>query len=794
MQEYSVVGKGLPRVDGILKATGEAKYTVDLVLPGMLYGRILRSPHSHAKILNIDTRKAEALPGVKAVITGKEIGPVRFGCIDTPRYPADQCPLAIDKVRYIGEEVVAVAAIDKDTADEALELIGVDYEELPAVFDPEEATKEGAPKIHEIIIPTTTTAWEDFGVARKARPYEVVNNISNSALIEYGDVEQGFKESDYIREDRFVIPSNAHVSMEPRGALARFDSSGKLEFWSTHMGYEHPRYWLAKVLGMPISKVRVLKAYVGGAFGDSAWTYPFQFLAAFLSRKAGKPVKITLSREEVSMVTRLDHRMIINGKIGVKRDGKITAYHVKVIQDVGAYRGSSPTTLYLFHSFHDPLYRTPNLKYEAMGVYTNKLVTGPRRGNGIQQHSFAFESQLDIVAEHLGIDPLEIRLKNFRKQGDVLANGDRLDSYGLPECLVKAAESIGWKEKKGNGKKVALGIGTSGMFSGAPNYPFGSAATVKVNPDGTVTLFTGGTDFGQGHDTVMSQIAAEELGVRMEDIILVSGDSETCPYDIGNWLSAGVYTSGQAVKRAAADAKGQILSYAAEALGKESDNLDIKDGYIFLRSNPEIKLTSFSDILKYGIQKHNGDPILGKGFAKCVPEVEFWGGAYKGTASLSRGRGRFTDAYSYASAIAEVEVDKETGKVKINEITVAADSGYDINPLNVQGQLESQAVMGMGDVLFEEILFENGKVLNPTLGDYRIPGPLDISKITTISVQTNEPKGPFGAKEVGEGARAAVWAAVSNAVCGAIGTRIHTLPMTPERILEAIKKKGISSD
>jgi CO/xanthine dehydrogenase Mo-binding subunit len=789
MQSYSVVGKGLLRVDGRVKATGEARYTFDLVLPGMLYGRILRSPYPHAKILNIDTRKAEALLGVKAVITGKDIGAVRFGCIDTPRYPADQSPLAIDKVRYIGEEVAAVAAIDKDTADEALQLIEVDYEEIPAVFDPEEAMREGAPRIHEIIIPTTTTAWEDFGVSRKARPYEVVNNISNTALIEYGDVEQGFKESDYVREDRFVIPSNAHVSMEPRGALANFDSSGKLEFWSTHMGYEHPRYWLAKILGMPISKVRVLKAYVGGAFGDSCWTYPFQFLAAFLSRKTGKPVKITLSREEIFTVTRLDHRMIIEGKIGVKRDGTLTAYQAKVIHDVGAYRGSSPTTLYLFHAFHDAIYHTPNLKYEAMGVYTNKLVTGPRRGNGIQQHSFAFESQLDMIAEHLGIDPLEIRLKNFRKQGDVLSNGDKLDSYGLPECLLKAAESISWNEKRGKERNVALGIGTSAMFNGAPNYPFGSAAIVKVNPDGIVTLFTGGTDFGQGHETVMSQIAAEELGVRLEDIILVSGDSEACPYDIGNWLSAGVYTSGQAVKRAAADAKQQILSYAAEALGIKLDDLDIKDGYIFLKTNLDVKLTSFSDISKYGIQKHNGDSILGKGFAKCVPEVEFWGGSYKGTASLSRGRGRFTDAYSYAAAIAEVAVDKETGKVKINEITVAADSGFDINPLNVQGQLESQAVMGMGDVLFEEIIFEKGRVLNSTLTDYRIPGALDIPKITTISVQTNEPKGPFGAKEVGEGARAAVWAAVSNAICNAIGTRIYSLPMTPEKILEAIKTK-----
>jgi len=787
MEAYSVVGKRLPRVDGKVKATGEAKFTVDLTLPGMLQARSLRSPYPHARILNIDTRKAEALPGVKAVITGRDVGVVRFGCIDTPRYPADQCPLAIDKVRYIGEDVAAVAAVDRDTADEALELIKVDYEELPAVFDPEEAMKEGAPKIHDRIVPTTTTAWEDFGVARQARTYEVVNNIANTALIEYGDIEQGFREADYVREDRFTIPSNAHVAMEPRGALASFDSSGKLSIWTTHMGYEHPRYWLAKTLGIPISKVRILKAYVGGAFGDSCFMYPFQFLAAFLSRKTGRPVKITLSREEVSTVTRLDHRMIIDAKMGVKKDGRIVAYQTKVIHDVGAYRGSSPTTMYLFHAFHDPIYNTPNLRHEAVAVYTNKHVTGSKRGNGIHQASFVCESQLDMVAEDLGIDPVEIRLKNFRKQGDVLVNGDRLDSYGLPECLEKAAEAIDWKGKTSKQKNHGLGIGTSAMFSGAHNYPFGSAAIVKLNPDGTITVISGGTDFGQGHDTAMCQIAAEELGLSLDEVTIVSGDSEACPYDAGNWLSCGVYTSGEAVRRAAADVKQQLLAYAAEAMQVKVDDLDTKGGIVFVKADPEMKV-SFVELSKYGIQMGGGDPILGKGYARCVPEIGFWGGTFKGTASLSRGRGRFTDAYSTTAAIAEVEVDRETGKVKVKQIVIGDDSGVDINPMSVEGQLESQAVMGMGDVLYEEIVNQQGRVCNPTLADYKIPGVLDIPRIKTISGLSIEPKGPFGAKEVGEGPRAAVLSAVANAICNAIGARIYSIPMTPEKILQALKK------
>lgn len=786
MQQYSVVGKSIPRVDGSLKATGEAKFTVDIALPGMLYGKILRSPYPHAKILSIDTSKAEALPGVKAVITGKDSGEVRFSFIDTPRYPADQCPLAIDKVRFIGEEVAAVAAVSEDTAQEALGLIEVEYEELPAVFDPEEAMKDGAPRIHDRIVPTTTTAWQDFGVAREARPYDAVNNISNQVSITVGDAEQGFKESDHIRQDRFAIPATSHIALEPHGALASFDSSGKLNVWLSHMGYEHKRFWLAKTLGIPISKVRVNKTYVGGAFGGKISLFPYEFLAAFLSKKTGRPVKIILSRSEVLSTCHTSRRFIVDVKTGVKKDGTIMAQHIKIIDDVGAYRSSSPTALYLAHVFRHAIYNIPNVRHEGVGVYTNKLFTGPKRGHSLQQISFAVESQLDMIAEELGIDPLELRLKNLRKKGDILPNGDRLDSYGLPECLRLAAKSSGWKQKWGKQPNRGIGIGTGGMFSGGHNYPFGSAAFIKLNPDGRFTLFTGQTEFGGGVDTVMAQIAAEELGLTIDDIVVVSGDSELCPYDIGNWLSGGVYVSGQAVRRAAADAKQQLLAYAAEALETKIDQLEINNGRIYAKADPD-KAVSLSDMYKYGIQMRGGDPILGKGYTKAVQDVGFWGGSFKGTAALSQGRGRFTDAYGLAAAIAEVEVDKETGKVKVLHIVVADDCGTDINPLNVEGQLESQAAMAIGDVLFEEVVTEEGRVINPTLGDYKIPGALDIPKLTTISVQDYEPKGPFGAKEVGETARGAVIPAIANAICNAIGGRIYSLPMTPDKILKAMK-------
>jgi 4-hydroxybenzoyl-CoA reductase subunit alpha len=789
MQQYSIVGKPLPRIDGKVKATGEAKFTDDLVLPGMLYGKILRSPYPHAKIVNIDTSKARALPGVKAVITGKDVGVVRFSFLDTPRYPADQCPLAIDKVRYIGEEVATVAATSEDTAKKALTLIEVEYEELPAVFDPEEAMKDGAPQVHDRIVPLTTTAWEDFGVARKARTYEVVSNISNTISITIGDVEQGFKESDYVRQDRFVIPATSHVALEPHVALASFDSSGKLEVWLSHMGYEHKRFWLAKTLGIPIGKVRVHKTYVGGAFGGKISMFPYEFLTAFLARKTMRPVKITLSREEVLSTCPASRRMIVDVRTGVKQDGKIIAQEMKVTDDVGAYRSSSPTALYLTHVFRHAIYDIPNVKHEGVGVYTNKLITCPKRGHGLQQASFAVESQLDMIAEHLGIDSLEIRLKNLRKLGDVLPNGDRLDSYGLPDCLIKAAEASGWKERHTKPDSYGMGIGTASMFCGAHNYPFGSAATVKLNPDGTITLYTGQTEFGGGADTAMCQIAAEELRVNIDDIVLVSGDSELCPYDIGNWLSAGIYVSGEAVRRAAADARQQLSAYTAEALQEKADDLALNNKRIYVKTNPE-KALSFSDIYKYGVQVRGGDPIIGEGYCKAVPDAQFWGGTSQGTDAISTSAGRFTDAYGFAVAIAEVEVNRQTGRVKVVKITVADDCGFDINPLSVEGQLESQAVMAVGDALFEEVITQHGRVINPTLGDYKIPGSPDIPELKTISVQSNEPKGPFGAKEVGETARGAAIAAIANAIGNAIGTRIYSLPITPEKVLDALKKKG----
>ncbi len=781
MPEYSIIGKPLPRVDGRVKATGEAQFAMDVTLPGMLYGKILRSPHAHARIIRIDTSQAEQLPGVKAIVTARDTAGVRYAFVDTPGHPADEYPLATDKVRYIGEDVAAVAAVDLDTAEKALSLIEVQYELLPAVFDPEEAMKPGAPAVHDEIVPTTTSAWEDWGAKKKTVPYKVVNNICATTNIAYGDVEKGFQESDHIREDRFYAPATAHAALEPHVAVASFNPAGSLDVWLTSMGNEMKRFWLAKTIGLPLSKVRVHKTFVGGAFGGKINLFAYEFLAALLSKKAGSPVKITLTREEVFLTGRTAHPMIITVKTGVKKDGTLVAQHVKIIADPGAYRGTSPIAMFLTHIFGSPIYRVPNIKHEATAVYTNKSICCPKRGHGNPQARFAIESQLDMIAADLGIDPVELRLKNAREAGEVLPNGDKLNSCGLKEALSRAADASGWSKKRGRGHDRGIGIGVAAMFSGSAVYPFGSAAVVRLNLDGTATLFTGQTEFGQGSDTAMAMITAQELGMRLEDIIVVSSDTELCPIDMGNFLSCGVFVSGEAVRRAAADARRQLLEATARLLKVNVEELEVRQGNIRVKHTPK-KVLSIAEAMK-GSQMSGGSSIIGRGFKEALSNVNFAPG-------ISRGAGRFTDAYSFTVAVAEVEVDRKTGRIKVLKVTTADESGFPINRLNLDGQMDGQALMGIGDALFEDVVRREGRMMNPTFIDYRIPSFRDMPELRSIHVEAPDPGGPYGAKEGGECSRAAVIPAIANAVANAVGIRLHTLPFYPEQVLVALEAKS----
>ena len=784
MNERSVVGKPLPRVDGKAKLTGRAVFTTDVVLPGMLHAKILRSPLPHAKIVSIDTSKAEKLPGVVAVITGKDTWGIRYGFVDTPNYPAEERPMAEDKVRFIGEAVAAVVAVDPDTAEDALDLIEVDYDPLQAVFDPEEAMKDGAPQIHGEITRTTSCAWEDWGVARKSHSYTPVNNVAARVLVTYGDVEKGFAEADYIREDRSKSPGTSHMAMEPHTMVASWDPfEKKLDVWMNHMAYEIKRYWLHKTLGIPITKIRIHKTYIGGAFGGKAPCFDYEVITGFLSRKVCKPVKIELTREEVFSSCRNSHRFDIKIKTGVKKDGTIVAQQCNIIVDAGAYKCSAPVAMFLSHAMCDPCIDRKNVRHEGVAVYTNKNFNFARRGHGAPQMRLAADSQYDQICEDLGLDPVEFLLKNLRKKGDVCPNGDRLDSFGLPDCIKKSAEAIGWKEKRGKqrDKNRGVGIGINGMFSGSGYWPFACTAIVRLNHDGTITLMEGDCEFGQGADTAYSQIAAEAVGLPLEDVTLVSSDSELCPMNYSNFLSGGLFVGGGAVYNAAMDLREKILKVASEVMRAKPEDIDLKNRAAFLKSNPK-KSYSFTELMRFHIQKHLGDPLIGYGYKKAVPEIEFY-------PSLSRGTGRFTDAYGFTASTAEVEVDRETGRIRVLKIVVADDCGFEINPAAIRGQMISQAVQGMGDALFEEIMDDEGRVLNPNLVDYEVPRAFDIPKIEVIDCSDYEPKGPFGGKEAGECARAAVISAITNAIYDATGVRMMRIPVTPERMFNALNAK-----
>jgi CO/xanthine dehydrogenase Mo-binding subunit len=549
----------------------------------------------------------------------------------------------------------------------------------------------------------------------------------------------------------------------------------------------YKRYMLAKALDMPVSQVRVHKTYVGGAFGGKIDLFPYEFCAAFLSRKTGRPVKISLSREEVMVATRLNHPMTIELKTGVKRDGTMLAQQIRVIDDTGAYRGSGPVVVFLAHAFNVPIYRVPNIKYDGYAVYTNNPVKGPQRAHGAPQIRFAMDSQLDMIAEDLALDPVEMMLKNARHQWDVLPNGDVLESCGLSQCIERVAQESDWASKRrrpGTGRvRRGVGISACSMFSGAPFYPFASAAMVKVHDDGGVTLFTGTSELGQGAETTMAQIVAEELGIDLDDIRVVSGDTELTPIDLGNFLSGGALVTGNAVKMAAEEAKQQLLDAAADLIDALPSELVVRDKRIYMDGRTD-RGVSFAEAARASVLHKEGNPVMGRGYFKPLSDTNRY-------PSLAKAKGRLTPAYGYAAHVAEVEVDTLTGEVRVVNLTAFHDCGFPLNSLIVEGQIDGNVSMGLGQALKEEVLLRDGQVFNPSLLAYLTPTSLEMPQMQRGHVVTNEPKGPFGAKEVGEGAIAGVLAAVANAVYDATGARITSLPITAEKVSQALlEKKG----
>ena len=757
MKELDFVGKDVPRVDAEVKVTGEATFSADVRLPNMLLGRLVRSPLPHARILNIDTSRAERLSGVKAVIIGQET-PFVFGVSHM-----DQTPLQTEKVRHVGDPVAAVAAVDEDTLLEAMALIKVDYEPLPAVFDPEKAMQEGAPIIHE-------------GVER---------NIAANPCYNIGDVEKAFQEADHVFEDRLETQRVAHVCPEPHNCVAVWDYSGKLTFYYCSQMPSVTRVQLSKALDIPESKIRVITNHVGGGFGSRATSkFPMDFAAIVLARKAGRPVKIEYTRDEEFIYSTFRHKFIMTVKTGIKKDGTITGRHITNICDNGAYCDYGPVVTNVGGAMQGTLYRFMNYRYDGYTVYTNLPYGGAMRGIGNPQVHYAGETQLNMIAERLDMDPLEIRIKNAARTGDETASGAILKSCGLVECLEEVADKIGWKEKRAHpvpnrGLGIACGVHFTGVrLSPGIDADF-AGATLTVNDDGSVNLATSCVDIGSGSSTALTQIAAEVLGIEVERINTIFGDTETCPMGWGSRASRNTAIGGMAIQKAAQDARKQILETAGEKLEVHPDDLDIRNSTVFVKAAPS-KAMSVADVVRLGRYRKDGQAVM----AKC-----HWD-APSELADPVTGRGNFSMAFSYGAKAIEVEVDPGTGQINVLEVAASQDLGKAINPLGAIGQIEGGVHMGLGFAMSEDmVLDDTGRMKNNYLLDYRTLTPLDMPTVSSILVETNDPIGPFGAKGVGEMATIGTPDALVSAVADATGLFLTDLPITPEKVLLALKRK-----
>ncbi len=756
------VGKSVPKIDGKAIVTGQAKYVFDLSLPNMLVGKMLRSPHPHARILTIDTSKAQKLPGVKAIITSKDTHLIKYGSNEYffP-HTVDQMPLEDEKVRYIGDEIGAVAAVDEETAEEALKLIDVKYEILPAVFDMVEAMKPNAPQIHE-----------------------AMNNIAVILPVNFGNVDRALKESDYVREDTFYSQAASHCSMEPHVCVGQFEMfSNKVTLWSSSQAPFKCREALAKCLKMDLNDVRVIKLAVGGGFGSKLEMLPMDFASVLLSKKCdGQPVKITYTREEEFSFSRRKHPMIYKVKSGVKKDGTLMAISGEVIADGGAYCSYGPTVIAAAIMRIFMVYKIKNFRVNGYRVYTNNPISGAIRGFGGVQSGFSIESHMDLLAQGIGMDPVEFRLKNITEPNMITINKMVLTSNGLKECIEKGIEAADWKNKRGKMKHLCrgIGIGIAADVMGSKMYKSheSAGAIVKVEEDGSVYLFTGAADTGQGSNTALAQIAAHELGVSYSRIRIKSGDTEITPFDTGSFASRVTFISGNAAKKGAADAKKQILSVVAEEHKLSPDDLDIIAEQVVNKKDDSV-LMNFDKALELCYSFNYGRQIIGRGSynPKTTP-VDF-----------RTAEGNVSGSYGFEAQIAEVEVNKETGHVKILKVWDAHDIGKAINPQGVEGQIEGSIAMGIGYTLYEDLKFKNGRVVNPNFANYRLPKSIGTVPVETILIETNDPEGPFGAKGMGEASLLPTAAAIANAIEDAVGVRMKELPITPDKILKALREK-----
>ena len=806
--DFSIIGRPTAMIDAAEKTTGVGKYTDDLSVPGMLTGKILHSPYPHALIKSIDTSRAENCDGVVAVVVGKD-APNPYGILPVGH---DEYALALDKVRYVGDNVACVVAVSESIAENALESIAVEYELLPAYFDPEESMRAQTNLIHG------------------SKP----GNLEKDYHHVFGNPDQGFAQADQIAEARFIANEVTHAAMEPHSTLASFEldphtgKPGRLTVWSSTQVPYYLQHKLSLVLEMPMSQIRVIKPLVGGGFGGKSEVIPIEIIAAIAARKAQAPVKITYTREEVFWAHRGRPRTIIDLKTGVKTDGRITAVKARVVQDGGAYCSYGVVTILYSGALLGALYDIPNIQYDGYRVLTNKPACGAMRGHGTVNVRFAFESQLDELATKIGMDAAEIRQRNLLQPPCITVNGLRVQSYGLPECIEKTVERSGWKQRKGKMPKGrGLGIACSHYVSGAANSIIRSdmphsTVNIKIDRDGGVVVYTGASEIGQGSDTMTAQVAAEVLGCSLPRVRVIAADTDLTPIDIGSYSSRVTFMAGNATLRAAREVKKLIAAAAAQKMICGADDLIFRDDLVFKKGTrdttakkalaDEVDVTQAGasvsgrvegQILRRSLQQKRNEegPKDWMTFEEAVVAAIDFHGALTGTGSYAppqearggkhKGAGVGpSPAYSYSAQVAEVSVDEETGEVTVHKVWAAHDCGRALNPVSVEGQIIGSVWMGMGQALTEEMVWKDGMLMNPGLLEYRSPSSVESPEVEPIIVESIDPEGPFGAKECSEGSLAATIPAIANAIYDAVGVRLHESPFTPERVLAAVRAKN----
>ncbi|MBI4798102.1 MAG: molybdopterin-dependent oxidoreductase [Desulfarculus sp.] len=782
MSALKYVGQRLPKADALDKVTGRAVYINDLARPGMLHGKILYAAHAHALIKSLDVSKARALPGVRAVLTGQDIPEIPLG------FMRDNRPLKKGKVRTRRDEIAAVAATSPDIAQEAIELIEVEYEPLPALFSPEEALAEGAPLIHEL--------------DAKGRPAKS-NKLSLPWKLICGDVEEGRARARHIAQGTYRTTWISHCCLGTSGVIAEFDLNRNLTMHSiTQIPYLAQNDYLEalKAMGLPSSQVRVLCQTIGGGFGSKLDTHCYEFIAILLARATGRPVKMQFSREEefLAQATRQPATMEISQ--GCDAEGRLTFREVHMLLDNGGYTSWGATTPSVMMVPVSSLYRVPNVRYLAESVYTNNIYAQAMRGYGNPQATFAIESNLDQLALMAGMDPVEFRLINANQPGDQTPQGFKITTCGLSQCIEKVRQGLGWQEHqqaKARGANVgghkARGQGLASLIhvgGGARVYRSdGHGMIMKLDDFGRLTVFTGAVEIGQGNETILRQVAAEAVGLKLEDVSIVSHDTAICPWDVGTHASRAAFISGNAAIQCAQELRRKIFALAAQQLEVEPEDLDLSQGQLLVRRSgggegqrlavaEADESLPLAKVLRKAHFSSGGRMLMAETFYD--PPNEMLDREFKGNLSCS---------YAFGASGVEVEVDTQTGQVRILKYLAAHDVGRALNPMLLEGQIYGGSLMGVGMALTEEVKLHEGRVVNGNFLDYKMLTCKDAVPITPIIVETDDPAGPYGAKGVGEPGCVPSAPAIANAIFDAVGVRIHDLPITPEKVLRALQQK-----